>query len=174
MVITKASSIMRDIRREHIVPMNVLEGKLFPLIEQGNLLEAEQILIQFGDMALITREEDEKLNQLGLRDTMPDPNDQNSRYSRAGINLIGKVSTLFPNSKINRGGRGRLCCRDIQKMNRIELIRAIRYHLKHKVTGRPVAGELLRSWQLGQDYFISEEAGRFLMVQHQKGSLRVR
>ena len=153
---------MPDIRREHIVPMNVLESRLFPIIGQDDLVTAEQILIQFGDMALISPAEDQTLNQLGLRDRMPDPNEPRSRYSRAGINLIGRLSTLSTNYRVNRGGRGRLCCRDIQNLSRPELIKAIKYHLKHLITGRPVAGELLRSWQLGQDFLVSEVVYRIL------------
>lgn len=41
------------ITREHIVPMKVLESKLFPIIERDDLVQADQVLIQWGDMALI-------------------------------------------------------------------------------------------------------------------------
>ena len=153
---------MLDIRREHIVPMNVLESMLFPIIEQNDFVTAERVLTQFGDMALISQHEDQELNRLGLRDRMPDPNDPMSRYSRAEINLIGRLSSLSPNYRVNRGGRGRLCCRDIQNLSRPDFLKAIKYHLQHLITGRPVAGELLRSWQLGQDFLVSEEAYRIL------------
>ena len=153
---------MADITREHVVPMIVLENKLFPIIKRDDLVQAEQVLIHWGDMALIAKEEDKELDRLGYRTNMPDLNNPMSRYLAAGINLIGRLSTLAPNYRVNRGGRGRLSCRNVQGLSSLDLIKAIKYHMEASITGLPVAGELLRSWQLGQDFLVSEAACRII------------
>lgn len=150
---------MSNLKREHIVPMNVLENLLFPCLKDGLLERSVEIINLYGKMALITEEEDNQLNRHGLRSRMPDNgNDPLSRYNATGIRIVGKLSALAPTYRINRGGRGRLCCRDIQNLNVEQLVNALMYHSNERVTGSPVVSELLRSWQLGQDYLVSEEA----------------
>jgi hypothetical protein len=157
---------MSNIKREHVVPMRVLENLLFPCLKDGLRERSIEIINLFGKMALITNEEDDRLDMLGLRSSMPDNgNDPLSRYNIAGIRIVGNLSALAPTYRINRGGRGRLCCRHIHNLNVEQLISALLYHYNEGVTGPPVVSELLRSWQLGQDFLVSEKVLELIRVE---------
>ena len=85
------------IEKEHIVPLKVIEEKLLELGKGVTVESIKEILDKYLMFATITKEEDKKLNDNGLKKDMPrefyDPNnilfgDLFARYKVTGINVI--------------------------------------------------------------------------------------
>ena len=83
--------------KEHVVPIKVITTKLQALNPSCSLIEIKNVLDEFLIFATITKEEDAKLNQMGLKQKMPKAyydsshtlyNDKFSRYKLAGIELF--------------------------------------------------------------------------------------
>lgn len=96
-------SISNEIRKEHIVPLKFIAEKLREIVANGNvcLNDIQECLNKHVIFATITKDEDEKLNELGLNSEMPvgfyNPGsefygDLFARYKKAGI----KLTNLHP------------------------------------------------------------------------------
>jgi hypothetical protein len=83
----------RGLRYDHAIPFNIVQKKLLDLAEACDESVAA-ILERFSVAALITAEEDEILNRLGLGNRMPndwDGIDYLARYKVAGIEIVENV-----------------------------------------------------------------------------------
>ena len=76
---------------EHKVPLSVLTKLLKTPSENRDHQEAGRILLDYFQVCWVTKEEDSKLNRLGLRSKMPagwrDGDPANARYAMAGIDI---------------------------------------------------------------------------------------
>lgn len=87
------------VEKEHIVPLKFIESKLLELGKEASIESIKELLDTYLNFATITKIEDQKLNERGLRSKMPnefyDPKhelfgDLFARYKITGIELINK------------------------------------------------------------------------------------
>lgn len=85
-----------DLRIEHIIPTMVAYKHILQLIEQ-DMFDVEYVMNVFSQQlqcALVTKEDDTKLNKAGLRSKMPEgwsfdkQDNKFERYNQVGINLL--------------------------------------------------------------------------------------
>lgn len=82
--------------KEHIIPIDVIKKMLMNLGPKATIKQIEKILYDFVLFATITKDEDKKLNNAGLKSKMPSDCYENgklkkdfnkfSRYEKVGIN----------------------------------------------------------------------------------------
>lgn len=78
----------KDLRHEHVVPRSELRKMLMKKLRNLTPEEIHRILSTFCLAIIVTKEEDAKINKIGLRSKMPDDwNGENpwARYVVAGI-----------------------------------------------------------------------------------------
>ena len=81
---------------DHAVPFNYLQDELLG-ISEVTARAVRDVLNRHGVTVLITKEEDRRLNQAGLRSRMPDDwdgSDRLARYKAAGIKILRNLDRL--------------------------------------------------------------------------------
>lgn len=81
----------REVVYDHMIPFNYLQNELLDMQEPS--LDQIKAVLESYPAAIITREEDKRLTQLGLRSKMPDDWDGHNifaRYNHAGITVVKK------------------------------------------------------------------------------------
>lgn len=79
----------RNLTLEHGVPVSVISKEVLKL-EKPTATDVASVIYSYVALAVITNEEDKRIDKLGLRSKMPNGwnNDKYIRYKLAGIELI--------------------------------------------------------------------------------------